>query len=100
MILGKGMSALFHEPEDLLSNCPSVRVPVYMLLKTDRVYQLEPCMKNLVALIQDISSVRIDPFLEAQPFRRAVRDTLRIRVPAILVTVFGQGTRLFDRVVG
>ena len=38
-----------------------------MLPKADRVNQLEPCVKDLVALVQDISSVRINPLLKAHP---------------------------------
>ena len=38
-----------------------------MLLGTERVNQLEPGVKDFVALIENVSNVRMNPFLKAQP---------------------------------
>ena len=37
-----------------------------MLLGTERVDQLEPGVKDFVALIENVSNVRMNPFLKAQ----------------------------------
>lgn len=92
------MSGLLHKSEDLLSDRPSVRVSVHMLLEADRVNQLESGMKNFVALVQDISSTRMKPFLEAQPFGRIVWCTKSILT--VLVMMVNPNDILCYRVVG
>ena len=59
-----------------------------MLLEADRVNQLEPGVKDLVALVQNISSMGVKPPLKAQP----------LRCTALVVGVSMSGT-LFARVV-
>ena len=81
----KGIYVLLYKPQDLLSNRPSVRVSIHMLLGADRVNQLEPGVKDLVALIQDISSVRMKPLLKAQPLGCDVRSTMSIPTALAMV---------------
>jgi hypothetical protein len=56
-----------------------------MLLVADRVNQLESGVKDLIALVQNISRMRMNPLLKAQPFGCAVRSTGGI--PRVLVMV-------------
>ena len=65
-----------------------------MLPKADRVNQLEPGMKDLVALVQDISSVRINPLLKAHPLACTAA-----RIHTVLVMVVNSSVALFARVV-
>ena len=69
-----------------------------MLLEADRVNQLESGMKNFVALVQDISSTRMKPFLEAQPLGRIVWCTKSILT--VLVMMVNPSDILCYRVVG
>ena len=63
----KGIQVLLHELQDLLGNRPSVRISIHTLLGTEGVNQLEPGVKDFVALIENVSSVRMNPFLKTQP---------------------------------
>ena len=51
----------------ILGNRPSVSMSIHMLLGTERVNQLELGVKDFVALVENVSNVRMDPVLKAQP---------------------------------
>ena len=68
-----------------------------MLLKADRVNQLEPGVKDLVTLVQNISGMRINPLLKAHPLGCTARSTVSIPTP--LVIVVSLSGVLFARVV-
>ena len=67
-----------------------------MLLGADCVNQLEPGVKDLVALVQNISGMTMKPLLKAQPLGCGVRSTRSI--PTALAMVLGLSV-LFARAV-
>ena len=69
-----------------------------MLLGTDRVNQLEPGVKDLVALVQNISSMKMKPPLKAQPLGCIVQCTASI--PTVRVMMVSLSGILCNQVVG
>ena len=66
------MDTILNKPENMLSNRPSIRVAVHVLLEPDRVDQLESGVKDLVALVQDIPSMSMKPLCDARPLQFGV----------------------------
>ena len=69
-----------------------------MLLWTERVNQLEPGVKDFVALIENVSNMRMNPFLKAQPLGCTVPCPMGILI--VLVTMVRPGDIHFSRFVG
>ena len=69
-----------------------------MLLGTKHVNQLELGVKDFVALIENVSSMRINPFLKIQPLGSTVPCPMGILI--VLVTMVSPGDIHFSRFVG